>query len=222
MAELAFRSELSSIVFVGAGGFKPSLINTKELFEGKQDPNVTIVEQAGFAQVFFNSGEFELLMVPERLDLKCHNQESKGIVEPLIKAAHDVSQLLQPLSVGLPVSAVGWNNDFSLSSSSRTGLDFFSELVNERPLRKLVLYDQLSPNNSLKLVSALENMQISVTFEPHVASAGELLFVHVNGHTQLQPGVGLSAALRNVKEFNDYWVNLLARLMKEMAGGIES
>ena len=58
MAELAFRSELSSIVFVGAGGFKPSLINTKELFEGKQDPNVTIVEQAGFAQVFFNSGNY--------------------------------------------------------------------------------------------------------------------------------------------------------------------
>lgn len=222
MAGLKTRSIMSSVVFVGGGGFKPSLLDFSTFFDGEQDSEVALYELGGFAQVFYSSKRYEVSMAPDRLDLKCNGDGAAGIVAPLIKAGHQVCDVLQPLSAVLSINALGFNNDFQVESPARTGLDLFSELVNVEALRQLVPFEQLSPSNSLRVVRTVEDMRIAVTFEPHVQSGGDHLYVRVNGHVVIQPGTTLLDAMGNVESFNDNWMALSSHLLGKMDGGIPS
>ena len=222
LADLKIRSIQSSVVFVGGGGFKPSLLDFSEFFDGQQDSDVALHELGGFAQVFYSSKRYEISMAPDRLDLKCHNENAVGIVEPLIRTAHQVCNVLQPLNAVLSVTALGLNNDFQVESPAKTGLDLFSELVNVEALRQLVPFKQLSPSNSLRVVGIVEQMRIAVTFEPHVQSEGDHLYVRVNGHVLIQPGTTLLDAVRNVENYNDNWKGLVSHLLRKMDGGNQS
>lgn len=220
MADIKIRSSLSSVVFApGGGGFKPSLFDFSTFFDGEQDSDVALHELGGFAQVFYSSKRYEVSMVPDRLDLKCHGDDAVGIVDPLIRTAHQVCNVLQPLSAVLSINALGFNNDFQVESPAKTGLDLFSELVNVEALRQLVPFEQLSPSNSLRVVRLIDDLRIAVTFEPHVQSEGNHLYVHVNGHIVIQPGTTLLDAVRNVENYNDNWMALASLLLRKMDGG---
>ena len=216
------RSILSSVVFVGGGGFKPSLFDFSTFFDGEQDSDVALHELGGFAQVFYSSKRYELSIAPDRLDLKCYDDDAAGIVEPVIRTAHQVCNVLQPLNVVLSINALGFNNDFQVESTAKTGLEMFSELVNVDVLRQLVPFERLSPSNSLRVVRIVEDMRIAVTFEPHVQSGGDHLYVRVNGHVVIQPGTTLIDAMQTVENFNNNWKGLASHLIRKMDRGNQS
>ena len=194
---------VTALVIVGPGRFFPALFNEHMLFDGRLDKEKTIVPEASYGQYSYCSKQYEFMVQPNNLTLRCPNAEPPGLITPELVAAFSlVSDTLDPLRKAVVVSAVGVNSDLVLSKHQRSGAEFCSALTDSSEILDPV--DEGTMHQSYLRFRRINagGTTFDVRIEPHIESNGEKLFIGVNASQTISSEELIKSKLNLLDEYH--------------------
>ena len=178
----------NSLVFVG-GEFPVEMFDERALFGGNLDRGAQ-VRIGPMGQFSYSAGTYRFEIAPPRIDLKHFGAEI--VPEALVEAAAIVATEIEPARGAVSVSGFGMNCDtvFDRESIGASGLVFCSRLIDERFTQ---LVDTASGGAMAGIRFDSGGVRYQIRMEPHANTAGESLFVAVNGHQVVGRGERLDS-----------------------------
>ena len=190
----------SSIVFVGNGQFTAAMFDEREFCNGFGPLEGDQIKAGPVGNFRYSQGRFELLIAPDRIDLRANNQ---GIAPPaLLQAAREVIAKLEPARSAVPITGVGFNCDvvFRSGETKTHGISWCYSMLDIGRLESLAIPAR-SSFPSIGLTFQEENISYTVRLEPERRSNGENVFVAINGHQVTASTVSLGTCLESFSNF---------------------
>ena len=189
-----------SIVVLG-DGFKPSMVDERELFNGRIDDGRTIVPD--FSQIQYHSGLYELAVMQNRASMK--SVGSDPLSPYFISNVERFFGILDGFKGVISVSAWGMNYEASFSLDKH-GSEYCNDLVSKSRFNRLLQGDDSGRVDAwLKGTVGYKNLLMTVRIEPKIDSQGRDLFVAVNGHRNLDAnGLLVPDMDESILQFREY------------------
>ncbi len=127
--------QVSSIVFVGQ--FPSVFLDERELFGGSVDKE-SIFRAGPVLRCSFDSGNYQLILTPDRLDLKSL-VGSEIPPSAIVNETQEIAKKIYGLRSMIKVKGIGFNHDGAISESviGMNGMQYCNRLISQEPHRIL-------------------------------------------------------------------------------------
>ena len=198
----------NSVVFVG-GDFSPAMFDERALFGGRLGPDQVRIGPIG--QFRYADDTYRVEISPNRIDLA--HKGAEIMPDELIAAARAVAAEIEPARRAVGVSGVGMNCDTVIDRRvvGARGVDFCSRLT-QSGLSELVDSSEIAVSVQTRFPSGV--LHYTVRIEPHGPSAGDDLFLAVNGHRDISMEDKIGEKLDRAPAFRAYVSSLHERVAR--------
>lgn len=202
----------NSVVFVG-GEFSPALFDERALFGGRLGPDQVRIGPIG--QFGYADDTYRFEISPNRIDLK--HKGAEILPDELVEAARAVAAAIEPVRRTVGVSGAGMNCDTVIDRHivGARGADFCSRLI-RGSVSELVDSAELAVSVQTRFPSGA--LAYTVRIEPHGSSAGDDLFLAVNGHREISMEDKIGDKLDRAPDFRAYVSSLHERIARAAGG----